>query len=139
MNREALLKPLRTSGFIVTVGAGLLVLAEHLFRTRFAAVPATIPYVFYWLLIAGTFTALLLLPWQQYQSEPDRLLVAAFLAGLLITFPVAIYKVFAYRELWTVFNLLAEPIRTSLFGLLLSWLLVHVAPTAPMPDAASSS
>ena len=129
---------LRSSGFIVTAGAGLLVVAEYLFRTQFAAASAAVPYIFYWLLIAGTFTALILLPWQRYRQESDRLLVAAFLTGLLIAAPVAIYKVIAYHELWAVFNLLAEPIRASLFGLLLSWLLIQVSPSMPPHEALPS-
>jgi hypothetical protein len=56
-------------------------------------------------------------------ADRERLMVQAFLAGLLLGFIVAIFKLVLYRELWTVFNLLAEPLRTALFGLLVAWVL----------------
>jgi RsiW-degrading membrane proteinase PrsW (M82 family) len=112
----------RSALFIVVVGAGLLILNEYFFRTKFNVWPA-IPYSVYWLIIAITFSALMFITWQRYQHESERLRIETFLAGIFLGLAIAIYKVFAYRELWTVFNLLAEPIRTALFGLLVTWVL----------------
>ena len=113
---------LRSSPFIILFGSLLLIVNEYLFRVRFS-VPSAIPYMFYWLIIAITFSALVLIPWQRYQQEKERLMVEAFMAGLIIGLAIAVYKILAYYQLWTLFNLLAEPIRTALFGLLVIWIL----------------
>ena len=113
---------LRSSPFIILFGSLLLIVNEYLFRVRFS-VPLAIPYMFYWLIIAITFSALVLIPWQRYQQEKERLMVEAFMAGLIIGLAIAVYKILAYYQLWTLFNLLAEPIRTALFGLLVIWIL----------------
>ena len=112
----------RSAAFIIIAGVGLLILNEYFLRIKFSVWPA-IPYVFYWSIIAVTFSALLLAPWQRYQHESERLMIEAFMAGIFVGLAIAIYKVFAYREFWTLFNLLAEPIRTALFGLLVIWVL----------------
>ena len=113
---------LRSSPFIILFGSLLLIVNEYLFRVRFS-VPSAIPYMFYWLIIAITFSALVLIPWQRYQQEKERLMVEAFMAGLIIGLAIAVYKILVYYQLWTLFNLLAEPIRTALFGLLVIWIL----------------
>ena len=73
--------------------------------------------------MALIFSSLLLISWQCYQQDEERLMVEAFMAGLIIGLAIAVYKILAYYQLWTLFNLLAEPIRTALFGLLVIWIL----------------
>ena len=50
----------RSASFIIFAGVGLLVLNEYFLRIRFSVCPA-VPYIFYWLVIAITFSALLLI------------------------------------------------------------------------------
>lgn len=42
--------------------------------------------------------------------------------GLVMGLIVAIIEIVWYRQLWTVFNLIAEPLATALLGLAASWL-----------------
>ena len=126
---------LRSSPFIILFGSLLLIVNEYLFRVRFS-VPSAIPYMFYWLIIAITFSALVLIPWQRYQQEKERLMVEAFMAGLIIGLAIAVYKILVYYQLWTLFNLLAEPIRTALFGLLVIWILREKNQTLAMSQIA---
>lgn len=115
-------KLLRSAVFIIIVSSLLLILNEYFFRIKFNVWPV-FPYTIYWLIMAMAFSALILVPWQRYQENSERLMVEAFFTGVIIGLAVAVYKVFAYYELWTLFNLLSEPIRTALFGLLVAWVL----------------
>lgn len=128
MNRLSLGRVERSFGKLLllqstplVVGAiGLLVVNEYVLRVRYG-VPPVIPYVLYWLVLAGVFTCLALGPWQRYRRNIEELMVQAFAVGLALGFAVAVYKAYAHWQLWTVFNLLAEPMRTGLFGLLVAW------------------
>jgi len=115
-------KLLRSGVFIIIISVLSLILNEYFFRIKFNVWPV-ISYSVYWLIMAMAFSALILIPWQRYQENSERLIVEAFVTGVIIGLAVAIYKIFAYYELWTLFNLLAEPIRTALFGLLVAWVL----------------
>ena len=112
----------RSAVFIIVVSVSLLVINEYFLRIKFNVWPA-VPYIFYWLIIAIAFFYLLLIPWQRYNENNERLMVEAFMTGIILGLAIAVYKTFAYRELWTIFNLLAEPIRIALFGLLVIWVL----------------
>lgn len=125
------IKLVRSSAFIVVVSALLLILNEYFFRIKFNVWPA-VPYTIYWLIMAMAFSALILVPWQRYQEEQERLMVEAFMAGIILGLSIAVYKIIAYRELWALFNLLAEPIRTALFGLLVAWVLKEKSRTLTM-------
>ena len=48
-----------------------------------------------------------------------RLFANSFFAGLIVGFGVAFFKLFWYHQLWTVFNLITEPLITALIGLII--------------------
>ena len=114
----------RSTAFIVLVAAVLLVVNEYVFRTQLNA-PPLIPYAFYWMVMALTFAALIIVPWRKFLLDANRLMVEAFVTGLVLGLVIAVYKVIVYQELWTVFNIIAEPIRTALFGLLVAWVILQ--------------
>lgn len=111
---------LTATSFVVATSCALLVLIEYLTRVRFAP-PAAVSYVLSWATLTLTFGALVLLPWQRYLIDRERLYVEAFLTGSLIGLISALAKLLFHFELWASFNILAEPIRTGLFGLLVAW------------------
>lgn len=68
-----------------------------------------------------TFALLVSHPWRRLSGDFERLAAKAFLTGLVAGGMIAGYKAFAYQELWTVFNLLAEPLRSALFAVVVTW------------------
>ena len=127
----------RSTAFIVTLCGAALIITEYMLRIRFA-VPVAIPYIVYWMALGAAFAGLSLGPWRAYQHDRERLMANAFLAGLTIGVLSAVYKIVVYQELWTMINILAEPIRTGLFGILVAWMIAQERTTATAHAAPSS-
>src|SRR3990167_4627186 len=114
---------LQRPSFVVGGSILVVVLAEYLMEVRFF-VSSTIFYLTYWLILTATFSILATAELHRFHREDDRLFVSLFLAGALIGFFSALFKVLAFQELWTAFNILAEPMRTALLALVIGWLFV---------------
>ncbi len=99
----------------------LLIIVEYLTRVRFSPNPF-IAYGAYWIVLVVVLYVLTELAAPRLRHEEDRLMVSLFVSGLVIGLALAIYKAIALQELWTLFNLLAEPMRTALVGLIIAWL-----------------
>ena len=108
---------------LVVLGSALLMVLEYVTRIRFQT-PILISYFFYWIILAGTLGLIAGAAADRLRHEDDRLLVSTFVAGVMLGLLIAIFKVGVHRELWTLFNILAEPMRTGLLGLVIGWLFV---------------
>lgn len=58
-----------------------------------------------------------------WKGLAGRLFANAFFAGMISGFLVAVFKLFWYYELWTVFNLITEPLITGFIGLIITGVL----------------
>jgi len=105
---------------IVTVA---LCVAEYGLRYYFA-VPAIVGYTTYWLVLSCFFYVVAK---DLVIRERDDILlfVTIVMMGVAVGLCLALWKVYLYQELWTAFNLFAEPIRTGLYGFMVAWLVVH--------------
>ncbi|MFA7286085.1 MAG: hypothetical protein WC052_00225 [Patescibacteria group bacterium] len=101
----------------------VLCAAEYGFRYYFS-VPAIIGYLTYWLGLSFFFyvvTKNLVV-----REHDDMLLfVTIGMTGAVTGLFLALWKVYLYQELWTAFNLIAEPVRTGLYGFMIAWLFVR--------------
>lgn len=113
---------------VMSGGVALVVLSEYLTVIYFKA--PIIGTLFYWVLLTATLATIAGVTLHRLHREEDRLLVSTFVVGLTIGLLVAIVKVLFYRELWTAFNLFAEPMRTALYGLVIGWLFLVRARSA---------
>jgi|GEM_PF-1584487 len=118
----------KSSGFIIMVSVIFIVFIEYLLRIRFN-VSEVAYYLLYWAILSAMFSALTIFSWAEHHTEEERLFIEAFIAGIIAGFLIALYKILAYHEIWVVFNLIAEPLRTALFGLLIVWFVARVEPT----------
>ncbi|PJE75966.1 hypothetical protein COV04_02325 [Candidatus Uhrbacteria bacterium CG10_big_fil_rev_8_21_14_0_10_48_11] len=114
-----------TSASGIIAVAVLLLAANELFVRQWLNVPP-IAYAVYWIALAGMFIVLARYAWARINPNSTQLLVQAFLVGLGVGLFAALVKVVLYRELWTAFNLFAEPLRTALFGIVLVWFMAHI-------------
>lgn len=113
---------------VMGVGVVLVVLSEY-----FTIIHFNVPVIgtlFYWVLLTATLATIAGVTLHRLHREEDRLLVSTFVVGLTIGLLVAIVKVVLYQELWTAFNLFAEPMRTALYGLVIGWLFLVRARSA---------
>lgn len=108
---------------LVFFSSAILILVEYATRVRFSA-NVLVVYGAYWVVLGASLLLMTHLAAGRLRHEDDRLMVSIFVAGFVIGLMVATYKVIAHQELWTVFNLFAEPMRTALVGLVVSWLFI---------------
>lgn len=104
----------------------LLIGADWLLLKVWVNVPVAVSYVVYWSILTGLFVVLSEFTWRQYSIDETHLLTRLFLIGALMGFCLAIYKSIAYMQLWTLFNLIAEPLRTGLYAILIGWIAANI-------------
>ena len=107
----------RSAAFIIIIGILLLMLIET--TTAALALSLSLYYLLYWAALSSLFILLAVLPWAEGRYNDTIIITKAFLVGLIVGGVMAILKLSLYQELWTIFNLAAEPLRTGLFGSLL--------------------
>jgi hypothetical protein len=116
---------------IASSGSGVIVIAITLLAGNEFFVQqwlnlAPVAYVIYWLILAGMFSVLARYSWSEVGANSNRLFVQTFTIGLIVGLADALVRVALYRELWTAFNLFAEPLRTALFGMVVVWFMSHI-------------
>jgi hypothetical protein len=114
-----------SSGSGVVVIAIVLLAGNEFFVQQWLNL-APVAYVIYWLVLAGMFAVLARYSWTAVESNSNRLFVQTFTIGLVVGLTDALVRVALYRELWTAFNLFAEPLRTALFGMVVVWFISHI-------------
>jgi hypothetical protein len=114
MNYSNLLK---SSTLLIAADVALLISLEILSSTFSWSV--VVQGLLYIIILAGLFVALALYPWSRYHFADPAALTKAFLVGVMIGGFLALVKLIMHQELWTVFNLIAEPLRAGLIGTLL--------------------
>lgn len=120
---------LRSAVFLMPVSGILLVALQVLAAKQI--LPLAGLYGLTWVILVGMFALLTMYPWQRFHRQHDRLFLEALVAGMLVALAPAIVQVILYRELWSVLNLLAEPVRIGLVGVVITWLTVQFARSRP--------
>lgn len=59
---------------------------------------------------------------KRYWANKQQILSAAVLGGLVGGVILALFQLFWYHDLWTVFNLIGQPLLLAAEGLVISWL-----------------
>ncbi|MDP2586387.1 MAG: hypothetical protein Q8P32_01285 [Candidatus Komeilibacteria bacterium] len=63
---------------------------------------------------------------KRYLANKKQILTAAVLGGLLAGVILGLFQLFWYRDLWTVFNLIGQPLLLAAEGLVISWLVYRL-------------
>ena len=80
---------------------------------------------FFWIINIISFVYI---AWAIYLRRKDSFTeagTAAVMMGVIIGFLVAVFKLIYFHKVYLIFNLIAEPVRTGLLGLVIVWL-VHL-------------
>jgi len=80
-----------------------------------------VSYYFFWAIDIASF---IYVAWAIYLRRRDTLAeagTAAVMTGVMIGLIAAIFKLIYFHKLYLIFNLIAEPVRTGLLGLVLAW------------------
>lgn len=85
-----------------------------------------INYALYWLILTGLFFFLSEYSWRQYAIDELKLFTRLFAVGFILGLSIAIYRGLYVMELWTLFNLLAEPLRAGLYAILIGWVVANI-------------
>ncbi|OGY89961.1 MAG: hypothetical protein A2927_02680 [Candidatus Komeilibacteria bacterium RIFCSPLOWO2_01_FULL_45_10] len=83
------------------------------------------PAIFNWTINAARlilFVYLTLAAVRQFKADKKQTMLGAALGGIMVGLMLAIFQLFWYLELWTVFNLIGQPLLLGAEGLLISWL-----------------
>ncbi|MFH1598563.1 MAG: hypothetical protein ABIB97_05910 [Patescibacteria group bacterium] len=78
---------------------------------------------FFWIINVVSF---IYVGWAIYLRRRDSFTeagTAAAMMGVLIGLLIAIFKIIYFRKVYLIFNLIAEPVRTGILGLVVVWLL----------------
>jgi cytochrome bd-type quinol oxidase subunit 1 len=89
-------------------------------------IPSLLNYVLYWAILTGLFVVLSEFSWRQYSIDELQLLTRLFMAGVFLGLMLAVYRGISERELWTLFNLAAEPLRAGLYAVLVGWIVANI-------------
>ncbi len=106
---------------IFLLSSFFIILAEYLLHVRWSVSPV-IAYVLYWILILSSCALFSVIEFRDLRRSEDRAVVGVMTAAASVGLCVALAKLFFYHELWTVFNILAEPMRTALVALVVAWI-----------------
>jgi len=82
-----------------------------------------VPVYFFWLIDIVSF---IYVGWAVYWKRKDSFReagTAAVMMGVLIGLLMAVFRLIYFHKLYLIFNLIAEPIRSGLLGLLVVWLI----------------
>lgn len=88
--------------------------------------PDWVGYVVYWITILALPGWLTYKYWVHEIHDETKMLVMGFVFGVSLGVVMAIYRAATLRELWTLFNLVAEPLRTGLSTLLVVWVVSNI-------------
>jgi len=95
----------------------LLIIVAEIIMTIFE-----VPRYFFWTIDVVSF---IYVSWAIYLKRKDTFAeagTAAAMMGIAIGLTMAIFKLIYFHKVYLIFNLIAEPIRTGLLGLVLVWL-----------------
>lgn len=90
------------------------------------AMPTLLHYALYWVVLTALFVVLSEFNWRQYSIDELQLLTRLFVAGVVLGLSLAIYRGVTQWELWTLFNLAAEPLRSGLYAVLIGWIVSNI-------------
>ena len=83
------------------------------------------PEIFEWLITLARialFVYLAVLAVRQFKATKPQLLAVAVIGALFAGVILAVFQLFWYFKLWTIFNLLGQPLLMAAEGLVISWL-----------------
>ena len=60
---------------------------------------------------------------KKFKADKKQLYTAVILAGIITGCVLAVFQLFWYFELWTIFNLIGQPLLFALIGLVVAWIL----------------
>ena len=104
----------------------LLMATDYLLTSVWSDAPTWLNYVVYWVLLTALFVGLTELCWRHRAFDEMNLLTRLFVVGGILGLVLAIYRVALHWQLWTVFNILAEPLRTGLYAMAVGWVVSNV-------------
>jgi len=81
--------------------------------------------IFEWLITLARiclFVYLAVLALRQFKATKPQLLAAAIIGALFTGVILAVFQLFWYFKLWTIFNLLGQPLLMAAEALIISWL-----------------
>lgn len=104
----------------------ILIVFDVLLTKVWSSAPMWVNYGVYWVVLTALFVGLTEMCWRHRAFDETNLLTRLFVAGCALGFVLAVYRVAIYLQLWTVFNLLAEPLRTGLYAIVVGWIVSNV-------------
>lgn len=113
--------------WVVSVLAIICLVVLDLLVTMFwSGASVWVNYILYWVILTGLFVFLSEYSWRQYAIDEMKLLTRLFVVGFIVGLCVAIYRSLYVMELWTLFNLMAEPLRAGLYAILIGWVVANI-------------
>jgi len=105
----------------------LLEIGLRVVQTKYFS--ASEPMIFSWLVglaRLSLFSYLAFSAIRQFKATARQVMTAAVLGGLVVGFIMALFQLVWYFELWTLFNLIGQPLVMALEGLVISWLIIRL-------------
>jgi hypothetical protein len=63
---------------------------------------------------------------KKYQASQAQVIFAAVLGGVVTGFLLAVFQLFWYFELWTIFNIIGQPLLMAVMGVVIAWLTTFI-------------
>lgn len=118
---------LARSAWVQSISALVFLLVVDFLLTKvWTGAPMWVNYGVYWVVLTALFVGLTEMCWRHRAFDETNLLTRLFVTGCALGFIIAIYRVALHWQLWTVFNLLAEPLRTGLYAMVVGWIVSNV-------------